>query len=80
MNGSIKHDSAGLPRCRHVRFGSKQTLRKVRLMSALPPKADIGTRLRNVRFVVLERIAQIWEKLAMIPDHSDSVFELDAHH
>src|SRR5215469_2004615 len=32
-------------------LGQKQTLGKVRLMSALPPKADIGTQPRNVRFV-----------------------------
>src|SRR5262249_2984224 len=32
-------------------LGHKRTLRLVRLMSALPPKADIGTRSWNVRFV-----------------------------
>src|SRR6516165_973387 len=32
-------------------LGHKRTLVHVRLMSALPPKADIGTRSRNVRFV-----------------------------
>jgi hypothetical protein len=32
-------------------LGQKRTLRLVRLMSALPPKADIGTQPRNVRFV-----------------------------
>jgi len=32
-------------------LGHKRTLKHVRLMSALPPKADIGTQLRNVRFV-----------------------------
>ena len=32
-------------------LGQKQTLGMVRLMSALPPKADIGTRQRNVRYV-----------------------------
>src|SRR5262249_55536972 len=36
--------------CRNVRFGS-QTLRCVCPMSALPPKADIGTQPRNVCFV-----------------------------
>jgi hypothetical protein len=29
----------------------KQTFKRLRLMSALPPKADIGTQSRNVRFV-----------------------------
>ena len=32
-------------------LGQKRTLGKVRLMSVLPPKADIGTHPRNVRFV-----------------------------
>src|SRR6516162_973731 len=32
-------------------LGQKRTLVHVRVMSALPPKADIGTRSRNVRFV-----------------------------
>ena len=32
-------------------LGQKQTLGKVRLMSALPPIADIGTQPRDVRFV-----------------------------
>jgi hypothetical protein len=32
-------------------LGQKQTLGKVTLMSALPPKADIGTQSWNVRFV-----------------------------
>jgi hypothetical protein len=32
-------------------LGQKQTLRCVDPMSALPPKADIADRVRNVRFV-----------------------------
>src|SRR5215471_18519101 len=32
-------------------LGQKRTLQRIRLMSALPPKADIGTQPRNVRFV-----------------------------
>ena len=32
-------------------LGQKQTSRLVRAMSALPPKADIGTQPRDVRFV-----------------------------
>ena len=32
-------------------LGQKRTLGKVRLMSALPPKADIKCRIRDVRFV-----------------------------
>jgi hypothetical protein len=32
-------------------LGQKQTSRLVRAMSALPPKADMGTQSRDVRFV-----------------------------
>src|SRR5262245_2387931 len=32
-------------------LGQKQTFKRLRLMSALPPKADIGTKPRDVRFV-----------------------------
>ena len=32
-------------------LGQKRTLGRVHPMSALPPKADIGTQPRNVRFV-----------------------------
>ena len=32
-------------------MGQKQTSAHVRVMSALPPKADIGTQPRDVRFV-----------------------------
>jgi len=32
-------------------LGQKRTLEHVRVMSALPPKADIGSQPRNVRFV-----------------------------
>jgi hypothetical protein len=32
-------------------LGQKQTLQHVRVMSALPPKADIGQRRGHVRFV-----------------------------
>jgi hypothetical protein len=32
-------------------LGHKRTLRRVHLMSALPPKADIGPHNRDVRFV-----------------------------
>jgi hypothetical protein len=30
-------------------LGQKQTLQRILLMSALPPKADIGTEARDVR-------------------------------
>jgi hypothetical protein len=32
-------------------LGQKQTFKRLRLMSALPPKADIGTQSQNIRFV-----------------------------
>jgi hypothetical protein len=34
-----------------VRFGSKADIAVQKSMSALPPKADIGTQSRDVRFV-----------------------------
>ena len=39
-------------------LGQKQTLGHLRLMSALPPKADIGTQPRDVRFVPKADIAR----------------------
>ena len=39
-------------------LGQKQTLADVRVMSALPPKADIGTQPRDVRFVPKADIAR----------------------
>ena len=39
-------------------LGQKQTLQGVSPMSALPPKADIGTRSPNVRFVPKADIMQ----------------------
>jgi hypothetical protein len=38
-------------------LGQKQTLQSMRAMSALPPKADIGTQSWNVRFVPKADIA-----------------------
>ena len=38
-------------------LGQKQTLRKLRLMSALPPKADIADAMSNVRFVAIADIS-----------------------
>jgi hypothetical protein len=38
-------------------LGQKQTLERDRIMSALPPKADIETRSRDVRFVPEAEIA-----------------------
>ena len=40
-------------------LGQKQTFGKARLMSALPPKADIGTQSWNVRFSDERRIGPI---------------------
>jgi hypothetical protein len=39
-------------------LGQKQTLAHVRSMSASPPKADIGTHSRDVRFVPKADITQ----------------------
>jgi hypothetical protein len=40
-----------IPRRRMSALGQKRTLKRVRPMSALPPKADIAERRRHVRFV-----------------------------
>jgi len=42
-------------------LGQKRTLKHVRLMSALPPKADIGEREEYVRFVPKADIACLWK-------------------
>ena len=43
-------------------LGQKQTSRGLQSMSALPPKADIGTQSRNVRFVPLAAIGDFVEQ------------------
>jgi len=40
-------------------LGQKQTSRLVRTMSALPPKADIGTPSSNVRFVPIADMSDL---------------------
>ena len=49
-------------------LGQKQTSAPVRMMSALPPKADIGTLLRNVRYVPKADKVQC-SKLVWLLDH-----------
>jgi hypothetical protein len=44
-------------------LGQKQTLEHVRIMSASPPKADIGTQPRNVRFVLETDVETICARL-----------------
>jgi len=41
-------------------LGQKQTLGKVRLMSALPPKADIAGCREHVRFVPKADMGPVW--------------------
>src|SRR5215467_97559 len=41
-------------------LGHKQTFRSVKPMSALPPKADIGTQSWNVRFVPKADIGEVY--------------------
>src|SRR6516164_4314060 len=65
-----------------VRFGSKADIaRKVRLMSALPPKADIPKRDWHVRFVPLAEVGTILEPLAIpmrvASQHSLTSFRTD---
>jgi hypothetical protein len=43
-------------------LGHKRTFSEVCVMSALPPKADIGTQLWNVRFVPKTDIPQARKK------------------
>src|SRR5215471_18748861 len=43
-------------------LGQKRTFREVETMSALPPKADIGTQPRDVRFVPLAAIGDFVEQ------------------
>ena len=44
-------------------LGQKQTSGKVRLMSALPPKADIAENDWHVRFVPKADIASLFDKV-----------------
>jgi hypothetical protein len=52
-NGAIARSRGGLGSgcCEAANVRFEQTLAPVRLMSALPPKADIADAMRNVRFV-----------------------------
>src|SRR5262249_47935310 len=47
-SGVVRHSKSGR---RMSALGQKQTWQRLLLMSALPPKADIGTQPRDVRFV-----------------------------
>src|SRR3974390_3096875 len=46
-------------------WGHKRTFRRLRRTSALPPKADIGTQPRDVRFVPKADIACAARRLAL---------------
>ena len=55
-------------------LGQKQTSMHVQPMSALPPKADIGTQPRDVRFVPKTEVAVIRSvELIVQPDAKDVV-------
>ena len=41
-------------------LGQKQTFRSVRPMSALPLRADIQSRIRDVRFVPLKEVEELY--------------------
>jgi hypothetical protein len=56
MNGSIKHDRAGPPRCCNVRFGSKTAV-SVALACQLPPAADMTAPEQRMVKRHAERIA-----------------------
>jgi hypothetical protein len=53
-------------------LGQKQTSRHVRAMSALPPKADIEPRLRDVRFVPKADNSALRQRLALFDHLLDS--------
>ena len=57
--------SASVPCClRNVRFGSKADMCSAQgIMSALPPKADMGGATRDVRFVPIADIANLFDQL-----------------
>jgi len=49
-------------------LGQKQTLMHVRVMSALPPKADIDQHRRDVRFVPIADIAWCYSMVSSASD------------
>jgi hypothetical protein len=51
----------------NVRFGSKATLKRLHPMSALPPKADIGTHSSDVCFVPKADIVVCRHRLETAP-------------
>src|SRR5215469_8440783 len=50
-------------------LGQKQTSRHLQPMSALPPKADIGTQSWNVRFVPKADISQLLDQVVGSGEH-----------
>ena len=48
-------------------LGQKQTLKGARIMSALPPKADIGTQSRNVRLGQKQTSRHLQPMSALLP-------------
>jgi len=57
-------------------LGQKRTLTFVGFMSALPPKADIGTHSSDVRFVPIADMTA----LVLTPSRVSHVHRLDSHH
>ena len=57
-------------------LGQKQTLERLRLMSALPPKADIGTQSWNVRFVPKADIVELFDDF--VGDREQLSWDIDA--
>ena len=54
-------------------LGHKRTLIHVHMMSALPPKADIGTQSRDVRFVPKADIAGVRRQpVSVLGDQGDA--------
>ena len=57
-------------------LGHKRTFRSFRPMSALPPKADIGTQSRDVRFVPKADIARDQANVRFTPKSGHSSAQL----
>ena len=61
---------ANVLQCSDVALGTEQTSRRLRSMSALPPKADIADAMGNVRFVPIADIAGLFDHLVSNGEHT----------
>jgi hypothetical protein len=63
----LPHNFSGKARQCYVRFGSKQTFAVQNVISALPPKADMCSATRYVRFVPIRQLTRgpDWTKVQL---------------